>query len=834
MHLAHYYILLMRYYRGILISALCLFSYGISLAQPAPLLDEAERLLNRRVFGRAIEVYAELLGQYRNRLSAEQVATVQTNLAYAYRQVGETQKAERLYNEWFKETQPEAQKPQQLLAYAQVLADNGKFQEAQQQYERYLRLKDLQPEDKLQAIPVGAGQQVAGRKRTTRYRLETLTFNTDNEEFSPAFYKNGLVYVSGKKGSSAIETTGSGGGSGYLDLFYIPDLSQIKVQRILNPDGTDSKPVAAQAVRKADPEGRRLGADAYTRASANDSRTPAGFETGVNISRGLGYDNRPVNPIKQFSENLNTRYHEGPATFLHDGSGIIFTRNNYNGGKAKKSADGINKLKLYAAEYRNGGWTNIKELPFNSDEYSVGHPALSKDDKLLFFASDKPGGFGGTDIYVSRWENGNWSKPVNLGKDINTKGSELFPFVDENGNLYFSTDGRRGLGGLDIFYAVMEGTTVSAIERLEDPINSPQDDFGLITDGSRRIGYFSSNRQKSGDDIYRFVREGAISGCRALTVRLFDPVSDQPLDSVSVTVTAQAGDQAVQQLTTDKNGLLHLCLEPNSNFTFSADLNGYPSSKVGFSTRYLTDDRPSKLEIPLIKVEAGTATVVTDTASAGTRLEVRPHVQGTILSETGNKPIAGVTVTLRNECNGKTMQVVTGPDGRYSFDLGDDCDYTLLAAQESSGTPINTVRKTLPRKARSSNTLAADLKMLAVGDVVTISNASYDPGSISISGNLMPELDKLIATMQQYPGLSIEVGSHTDSQGDARANLILSKRRANTIANYFVAKGISRKRVIARGYGESKLLNNCADGVTCTDAEHQRNRRTEFKVLSIK
>ncbi|GAA4446487.1 hypothetical protein GCM10023189_01650 [Nibrella saemangeumensis] len=813
-----------------------MLGYQVALAQSDSLLQQADRHLTRRVFGRAIDVYSELLGQYRNQLTPEQLTTVQANLAYAYSQVGDLQKAERTYREWFTDTDPESQKAAPLLAFAQTLAGNGKFQEAQQQYERYLRLKDNRAA--IQPVQI----QTSGKRQPTRYRLEVPAFNTTNEEFSPAYYKDGLVYVAGKKGSFAIETTGSGGGSGYLDLFYIPDRSQIRVNRVINADGTDSKPSAGRPERRADTGGRRLGSDAYTRTSANDTRTVPGFEAGINISRGLGYEVQPVDPVQRFSQALNTRYHEGPATFLHDGSGIIFTRNNYNDGKAKKSSDNINKLKLYSADYQNGTWHNVQELPFNSDEYSVGHPALSYDDQLLFFASDMPGGFGGTDIYVSRRENGRWSKPVNLGKEINTKGNELFPFVDENGNLYFSTDGRRGLGGLDIFYVTMQGTTVQAVDHLDAPINSSKDDFGLITDGNRQSGYLSSNRQNNNDDIYRFVREGAIGGCRALTIRVYDADDSQGTDSVTVYVRRQGGDPPVQQVKTAANGELHLCLEPNSNFTFTALREGFASSTIGFSTRYLTDDQPTRLEIPLQKLEDGIENI--DENGADSTLSedavavpvMRSHIQGTIISEKDGKPMAGVTVQLRNECDGNIVQVVTGPDGHYTFNLSDDCDYTLVASKDAFGTNANRVRRatTTPVRRPKSKALSADLRMLGVGDVITVGNIYYDLDRYSLRSNATSELDKLVATMLKYPGLAIEVRSHTDSQGDAQYNLELSNRRARAVADFLVSRGVARRRIRATGYGEGMLLNNCRDGVICTEAEHQRNRRTEFKVLSIK
>jgi outer membrane protein OmpA-like peptidoglycan-associated protein len=797
-------------------------------AQTDSLLRQADRLLNWKAYARAIDAYTELLSEQGDQLTPAQKTAIQNHLGYAYHQVGDGQKAERYYREAQANSSGE-EDPQQLLQFAQVLAGNGKFKEAQQQYERYLQLKDQKPARQSSLIPPPSDETTSApnRKESVRYRLEYLALNTQGEEFSPAFYQDGLVYVSGKKGGSAIETTGGGGGSGYLDLFYAPSRNNLKVKTIINADGSTSRP-ANEPVR---PE-RRVGSDAYSRSTANDSRTVPNFEEGINVSAGLGYGSRPVNPSQQFSKTLNTKYHEGPATFTRDGSRIIFTRNNYNNGRSGKSSEGVNKLKLYTARQLNGAWTDVEELPFNSDEYSVGHPTLSRDGQLLYFASDMPGGFGGTDIYVSRNQNGQWTRPVNLGNTINSRGNELFPFVDDNGNVYFSSDGRKGFGALDIFFATLSnGTTVQSVDHLDAPINSPQDDFGIITDANRRGGYFSSNRRDGNDDIYRFVRESSLYGCRDLILRLYDTNTDQPLDSVNVLIKLRGEGRPDRIVTTDQNGFARLCLEGDNYFTFQASRDGYINSTVGFTTRYLTDDQPSRLEIGLIK-----PTVVIDTIPANpvspNRVLTRSRIRGSVVSERDRKPIEGVTVRLRNECDHTQREYVTGPDGSYSFDLIEGCDYTLIASKPAFGTNTSKIKK-LSKKAKPKE-LSADLHMLSVGDVVTIDNIYYDLDRFSLRPDAARELDKLVATMRKYPTLVIEIRSHTDSRGDAEHNKVLSAQRAKAVANYLVSKGISRKRIATLGMGESQLVNDCTDGVICTEAEHQRNRRTEFKVISIK
>jgi outer membrane protein OmpA-like peptidoglycan-associated protein/tetratricopeptide (TPR) repeat protein len=790
-------------------------------AQTDSLLQQADRLLNYKAYGRAIEAYSELLTEHADQLTPAQKATAQGRLALAYQKVGDGPKAERYYREAFASNGGE-EDPQQILQFAQTLAGNGKFQESQKQYERYLQLKDQQPVRQTPVAPPGTA-----RKEPVRYRLEVLALNSSGEEFSPAFYRDGLVYVAGKKGGSAIETTGSGGGSGYLDLFYVPSRNNLKISSIINADGSVSK------VPDTRPKTQRyVGDDSYSRPTPNDSPTVPNFYEGTAISEGLGYTERYQNPSQRFSRTLNTKYHEGPATFTRDGSRIIFTRNNYNNGRSSQSSEGVNKLKLYTATQQNGAWSAIEELPFNSDEYSVGHPTLSRDEQYLYFASDMPGGFGGTDLYVSRNQNGRWTRPVNLGEKINTKGNELFPFVDDAGNIYFSSDGHRGLGALDIFFASLtNGMVVQTVEHLDAPINSAQDDFGFITDANRRGGYFSSNRRNDNDDIYRFVRESSLYGCRDLTIRLYDTNTDQPLDSVSVLVRARSEGRPDRILTSDSNGFVRICLEGDNAFTFQASRDGYINSTVGFTTRMMTDDRPSRLEIGLIK-----PTVVVDTLGALNELNNAPlthsRIRGVVVGERDRRPIEGVTVRLRNECDRTQLEYVTGPDGRYTFDLIEGCDYTLVASKPAFGTNTNRIKR-LPKKTKPKE-VAADLRMLSVGDVVTIDNIYYDLDRYSLRTDAARELDKVVATMRKYPSLVIEIRSHTDSRGDAEHNKALSLQRAKAVATYLVSKGISRKRMTTLGMGESQLVNNCTDGVICTDAEHQRNRRTEFRVVEIK
>lgn len=795
---------------------------------PDSLLRQADRMVSYKAYGRAIDLYSQLIVNPNRPISNAQRIAATLGLANTYRLVGDNVKAEKYYREWLDLVPAADRRSQPILQFAQTLAANGKFRESDEQFEQYNQLLAQQ-----QARRVAEGTTEAGQRsrsnQPVQYRLENLTINSKNEEFSPMYFRDGLVYVAGSKGGSTIETSGSGGGSGYLDLFYIPLRSDIEATSVIASDGTETKVEPNRTKRR-----ERTGSDDRTRFTSNDSRTVAGFDAGLRASEGLGYDSRPENPVKRFSRSLNTRYHEGPATFSADGTRIIFTRNNFNDGRSKESSQGINKLKLYTAEQQNGAWVNVEELPFNNDEFSVGHPTLSRDGRILYFASDMPGGLGGSDIYVVERINNRWTKPTNLGPTINTKGNELFPFVDENGNLYFSSDGKRGLGGLDIFMATMAGTAPQTVEHLDAPLNSPKDDFGLITDGSRQAGYFSTNRLDGSDDILRFVRQSSLYGCRDLTVRVYDTETDEPLDSVVVDVKGRREGTVDQQLVTDRNGLIRICLPTDSDFLLTASHDGYVNSTVGFSNRDLIDDQPSRLEMGLTK-----PTVVMDTiytAKPGSPAEVatltRSRIRGIILGERDQKPIEGVTVSLRNECNKTVQSVVTGSDGRYTFDLDEGCDYTLVTNKPTYGTSTSKIKK-LPKKSKPK-LVAADVRLFRVGEVIPLDNIYYDLDKFSIRADASRELDKLVSTLRRYPSLVIEIRSHTDSRGDATYNRDLSSRRARSVADYLVSKGITRKRISSRGMGESMLLNSCTDGVICTEEEHQRNRRTDFKVIGVK
>jgi hypothetical protein len=200
---------------------------------------------------------------------------------------------------------------------------------------------------------------------------------------------------------------------------------------------------------------------------------------------------------------LNTLFNEGPASFYNSNHAIAFTRNIYSKKKFGNYNKTGNYLGIFFAEFYNDKWANIVPFEFNSSEYNVMHPAVSEDGKIMYFVSDMPGGYGGFDIYVSHLKNNKWTKPENVGPDINSDQNEAFPFLHSSGRLFFASKGWNSKGGFDVFYSQQIHDKWIHPQNMKEPVNSVYDDFGFIADEYLQTGYFSSNRNKS-DDIYSF------------------------------------------------------------------------------------------------------------------------------------------------------------------------------------------------------------------------------------------------------------------------------------------------------------------------------------------
>ncbi|QIE60203.1 OmpA family protein [Rasiella rasia] len=292
------------------------------------------------------------------------------------------------------------------------------------------------------------------------------------------------------------------------------------------------------------------------------------------------------NEISKFGKGINTKYHESTAVFSKDGNTIYFTRNNYTEGDYKTGNNGINHLKLYRAKKNGSDW-DVEELPFNSDDYSVAHPALSKDGKTLYFASDMPGGKGLSDLYKVTISGDGFGNPVSLGDGINTEGRETFPFVSSKDKLYFASDGHVGLGGLDVFVADMTTEGFGDVYNLGRPINSPVDDFTFVINGTTGIGYFASNREGGvgDDDIYSFNRvQNLITSCdQNLKGTVLDQNTNEAIGGATVVLMNDEGDVLAQTVSAT-DGSFGFPLNCSTQYSIRAAKEDYSTAEKAFAT----------------------------------------------------------------------------------------------------------------------------------------------------------------------------------------------------------------------------------------------------------
>ena len=739
-------------------------------------LKVANRNFDNMSYIEAIRNYEDYLRTAKTGTSEMKEALIK--VGYSYRKVQDSRNAERIYAEIIELFSKEAES-EIYLYYAQALANNGKYKESQKMYSRYGQEQTTD----MRGRKFTVAYMDNGRfyQDSSTYKVDYLyALNSRQSDFSPMYYKNGLVFVSSREEGGAIKRVFMQNQTPFLDLFMFPDTSELRKDNII--------------------------AMKLTGGVGGGNNT---FNSSEKIEA-IATEDKPLSKIEQFSKTLNTKYHEGPVTFFKDYKKLVFTRNNHNKGKSRTGSDGVNKLKLYMAFENGKSWGNIKELPFNNDDYSCGHPALSPDDTKLYFVSDMPGGFGGTDIYVVEYRDGEWSSPVNLGREINTEGNEMFPFMDENGNMYFSSDGHEGLGGLDVFYVEMrEGIPLSDIQNLGAPINSEKDDFGFIADSRRSSGFFSSNRKRGfGDDnIYSFRH-----GCRQLNVLVYDAETKQPLENVDVRLLKNGVNKEL--FVTASDGKVTVCLETGTDFEFKTLKEGYEANSIGYGTFATSLKNKTSITMYLQKSKA-------------------PLVKGMIVSEVNQQPINGATVTLQNGKDGSTQQVVTGADGKYEFQTKKEGEYSVSASKDRYAVNTENLGK-VKQTRKGPKTVEQNLGLVGQGDIFRLDNIYYDYGQFFIRPDAAKELEtKLVPLLKKYPDMRIEVRSHTDSRSNDMFNAKLSENRARAVVDYLIARGVGLTRIEAKGYGESELLNNCDDSTACTELQHQANRRTEFKILAI-
>lgn len=487
---------------------------------------------------------------------------------------------------------------------------------------------------------------------------------------------------------------------------------------------------------------------------------------------------------KSLSKKINTKMHEATVAFNKDANVVYFTRNNFLKNKEVKDDKAITHLQLYKAQLVDSVWTKITALPFNADTYSVEHPALSPDGKRLYFASDMPGGLGEFDLYyVDILSDSTYSAPIHLGPEINTKHREQFPFIAANGDLYFSSNGHLGYGGLDVFLSKKSKGEFEKPDNLGQPLNSGFDDFALYLDTSLKQGYVSSNRTSGvgSDDIYSFTEEKPliIEDCKQFIKGLItDKDTNQPIANATVTIS-QEETNAKALLSTHKtvaDGKFNAESICEIAIVVEASAPGYKASKrrlnIGSTRKKINDASMQLKSLKAIQKE----------------------------EEEKQKRIAE---KKRQEEQKK-----------------------LKEKQEQKE------KEEQDKEKRKANIIASEPLIKKRGDriVIETSDIYFDYKLWYIRRDVKRILQPLIRLMKRYPGIHIEIESHTDIRGNKTYNRNLSQKRATSTKEYLVSQGIEASRIEAVGYGESKPIIKCATEDACSEEEHEVNRRSKFTI----
>lgn len=543
-------------------------------------------------------------------------------------------------------------------------------------------------------------------------------------------------------------------------------------------------------------------------------------------------DKSKVSKIKHIKARggLNRKFHEGPATFSADGKLMIFTRDRYTH-QHELNGDQVRVLELwYCDKDLKGNWSKPHPMPFNNKEYNVGHAALSPDGNTVYFVSDMPGGMGGSDIYYSVKDgSGHWGSPVNAGKNINTEGKEMFPFYHEKGILFFASDGHAGIGGLDVFMATAKGDKMGTAKNLGSTLNSPKDDFAFILDKEMKTGYVSSNREggKGNDDIYAFDLLKPFK----LTKRIEGIAREKGTTNIlpgAIIKLYGADNNVVAETKADDQGAYAFDVDPDLDFSLTGDMEKYVQGKNTASTK--TDEDVVKADLDLDRIpEIGLLCFVSDAKSGA--------------------PLDGTHLIFKNRTTGKVFaDVYTDKEGYWKKALdeakiNDQLSYDIVLEKDGYVGKTVTFNYTINKEGiiKIHDNLDLTLGKIEIGTdlgkLIDIKPIYFDRGKFVIRPDAAIELDKIVAIMNKYPSIVIELGSHTDCRSSFASNETLSDNRAKSSAAYIVSKGISADRIYGKGYGEKEILNGCTcEGSvksTCSEEEHQKNRRTVFKIVKI-
>jgi len=628
--------------------------------------------------------------------------------------------------------------------------------------------------------------------------------------------------------------------------------------------------------------------------------------------------------VRIFSKNLKTKLNDGPATFNNKGDTIYYSRNLELTNKMSNISSPKNKLGIFTAVLVEGQWTKVREFRYNSERYNITSPCLSPDGKRLFFTSDKPGGYGDYDLYYCQWKGDYWNEPVNLGPVINTTGNESYPFINPSGDLFFSSDGQSGLGGMDIFFSQFSGTTWLTPFCLDPPINSQYDDFGIFTDTLMNEGYFSSNRNKS-IDIYHFntnfpqIFYSTIQKDNKYCF-IFKDTGSIVVDTVNFQYRWNFGDgkSSVRKVTNhcykgpgDYNVKLDIIERGSGNLFFSKlsynlEVRDFEQPYINSSDVILKGDIIEfdglKSYLPGFKYLTYSWNFGDGSRSSGDRVKHSYQKKGEYIvnlgltlksGSTGNISKTGISkkILVLNDLQERASYLDKETSGKTKFiDLKDfenvkiktqysdekeyqqDVVFVVELVSSKSKIGLNSsIFRNVPKKYTVMEKFIPDaniylygvdqqlslmatypayremqalgfndarIKMYVLNDqsekelhnLIKINGAfadSYFDSSEKLTSNAYIMLDQIVKLMKKYSSMKLEVAVHTDNTGPAQNKLALSQRHSKYLVNYLINRGINTKRLVAMGFGGSKPI-----APNFLKKDRKQNRRIDFILIN--
>ena len=499
-----------------------------------------------------------------------------------------------------------------------------------------------------------------------------------------------------------------------------------------------------------------------------------------------------------FDSKINTTMHESNAVFTKDGKTMFFTRNNYKKGRRGKNKDKVSNLQLFRASWNNGKLTNIISLPFNNDNYSTEHPALSIDEKTLYFASDMPGTLGSFDIFSVEIYGDTFGVPVNLGNLVNTARKEQFPFVSKDNKLYFSSNGHEGYGALDVFVSALQNRVPTRAENVGLPINSGFDDFAFFINSDTKEGFFSSNRLggQGSDDIYSLTEEKPliIEDCKQyVTGIITDVVTKLPLENVMVQLQ-NADGEIIQRIITTTEGKLSFEVLCKVTYKITAEKDNYTSA----SKKIVVNAERKKNNDASMQIKSN---------------EAIKREQQLVLEEEERNRLTALALQQEKEKVAQAEKIKS---------------IALIAKRNQELAEAKKIEKVATILANEKDVVKDKDRLIIKTDPIY-----FDYNLWYIRKDSKTILNKVVALMKKYPEMIVEIGSHTDNRGNGNFNKDLSQKRAQATRDYFLEQGISPKQIFAKGYGESVQIVKCIPEESCTEEEHELNRRSEFVIKSL-